>query len=43
MPYWIEANDNLAGVCAFRVGVVDHCKFLLALGLNAFMHLVAHH
>jgi hypothetical protein len=43
VPYWIEANDNLAGVHAFRVSVVDRCKLLLAYGLNAFMHLVAHH
>jgi hypothetical protein len=33
VPYWIEANDNLAGVCASRVSVVDRCKLLLVLGL----------
>jgi hypothetical protein len=42
MPYWIEVNDNLAGVCAFRVSVVDRCKLLLVHGLNAFMHWVVH-
>jgi hypothetical protein len=29
VPYWIEVNDNLAGVCAFRVSVVDRCKFAI--------------
>jgi hypothetical protein len=40
MPYWIASNENLDGVGAFRVSVVEHCKFLLAHGWNAFMRLV---
>jgi hypothetical protein len=27
VPYWIAANDNLAGVGAFCVSVVERCKF----------------
>jgi hypothetical protein len=27
VPYWIVVNDNLAGVGAFRVSVVERCKF----------------
>jgi hypothetical protein len=44
MPYWIEANDNLARVCASHGGclliVVSLCW---RLGCNAFMRLVARH
>jgi hypothetical protein len=39
-PIWIETNDNLVGVGAFRVSVVKHCKFVFVHGLNAFMRLV---
>jgi hypothetical protein len=27
MPYWIAVNENLAGVGAFHVSVVERCKF----------------
>jgi hypothetical protein len=40
VPYWIATNENLAGVGAFCVSVVERCKFLLAHGWNAFMCLV---
>jgi hypothetical protein len=39
-PIWIAANDNLAEVSAFRVSVVEHCKFVFVYGLNALMRLV---
>jgi hypothetical protein len=39
-PIWIAVNDNLAGVGAFRVSVVERCKFVFAHGLNAFRRLV---
>jgi hypothetical protein len=40
VPYWIEANDNLAGVCASRCGCCVHCSCCWCLGCNAFMCLV---
>jgi len=39
-PIWIAVNDNLAGVGAFCVTVVEHCKFVFVHGLNAFRHFV---
>ena len=39
-PIWIEVNDNLVGFGGFCVSVVEHCNFVFACGLNAFMHLV---
>ena len=39
-PIWIAVNDNLAGVDAFHVSVVEHFKFVFVHGLNTFMHLV---
>ena len=39
-PIWIAEDDNLAGVGAFRVSFVKHCKFVFVPRLNAFMHLV---
>jgi hypothetical protein len=39
MPYWITTNDNLARIGAFHVSV-SVVSFLLAHGLNAFMHVV---